>query len=54
MKNEFIVRMGREVVAYVDVLRTGGYLANFKDGRKIPATSLQEYRDAGYTVESKQ
>ena len=50
MKGEFIVRMGREVVAYVDVLRTG-YLANFKDGRGIPATSLQEYRDAGYTVD---
>ena len=53
MKGEFIIRMGREVVASVDVLRTG-YLAVFKDGREIPATSLQEYRDAGYTVESKQ
>ena len=52
MKGEFIVRMGGKVVASVDVLRTG-YLAVFKDGRKIPATSLQEYRDAGYTVESK-
>ena len=53
MKGEFIMRMGREVVASVDVLCTG-YLAVFKDGRQIPATSLQEYRDAGYTVESKQ
>lgn len=50
MKAEFTAQLGGEIVAYIDKLPYS-YLATFKDGRKIPASSLQEYRDAGYTIE---
>lgn len=54
MKAEFIARLGMkgEIVAYIDPLPYG-YLMIFKDGRRIPGSSLQEFRDAGYTIEAK-
>lgn len=51
MKAEFTARLGREVVAYIRPMPIG-YVMTLNDGRKIPAFSLQEYRDAGYVVES--